>query len=178
MPSSARMLFLATQSGEASGHNRDKRTSCRGRCSELAQLKENENVMVSVPPLRGEPAESCLCEAERNLYEHGVPEGTRSWTALRLASRLRLAGCTEEEAARMVLSWNERNHPPRKPTEARRIVAIAYRAETPYRFTCGTGDNDPPHTKLVYKPCLHPTSLNCQSYQAFQAQGNYTNAKE
>jgi len=108
-----------------------------------------------------------LCEAERRLYETGVAEGTRSAMALRFASRMRAAGYQEEEAAQMILSWNERNRPPLRKREARRIVGVAYASDHPYEFGCGTGKESPPHTRLVYEACPYRNRMDCEKFRLF-----------
>lgn len=140
---------------------------------ESAEQKRTDNSGLPDPATflsRGE-VDSFLCEAERKLYEQGVPEGARSWTALRFASRMRSAGYTQPEASQMVVAWNQRNHSPMKPTEARRIVGVAYRVQTPYQFGCGTGTvEEPLHTHLVNEKCPYVDRTKCKMYALFRKQ--------
>jgi len=115
---------------------------------------------------RGDVSEF-LCEAERALYESGVPRGHRTHTALRFGSRMRAAGYTEEEAAAMALAWNERNDPPERVAEIRRAVASAYSPLTQYHYGCGTGKGDPPGTSLVFEACPYDDRLQCPTYSKF-----------
>ena len=114
-----------------------------------------------------------LCEAERRLYEQGVARGARSKTAVRLASRMRAADYDEEEAARTVVTWNQRNRPPLDIKEARRIVRVAYQAE--YQFGCGTGDTS--WTSEIPEACPYSDRSQCRTYAAFQAQRKHQEEK-
>ena len=118
---------------------------------------------------RGRPSEF-LCDAECKLYEQGVSEGSRSWTALRLASRMRSAGYREDEATALLQTWDERNRPSMSPGEAHRIAGVAYRADTPYQYGCGTGTGDAPATRLVFDACPYTDRARCRFYGAFQKQ--------
>ncbi|MDK2464213.1 MAG: primase C-terminal domain-containing protein, partial [Candidatus Korarchaeota archaeon] len=102
-----------------------------------------------------------LCDAELVLYYEGVPEGARSWTTLRLASRMRCAGYPEDETKQMLLNWNRRNRPPMEDREVARIVDVAYRAGVPYQFGCGNGQSDSPATALVYRACPYRDRMKC-----------------
>ncbi len=108
-----------------------------------------------------------LCAAERKLYEGGVGEGARSSTALRLASRMRAAGYSEDEAGEMVMSWDERNDPRMRTGEPRRIVGVAYSSYQPYQFGCGTGTDDHPGTALIFEACPYSDRSECDVFQAF-----------
>jgi len=109
----------------------------------------------------------CFCEAEIEVFRQGTPRGARSRTALRLASRLRCSGYEQREADDLILAWNERNQPPERPGEMRRIVSVAYDVEEPYQFGCGTGENDPPETSLVFEACPYDDRLQCPTYSKF-----------
>ncbi|MFQ6047501.1 MAG: primase C-terminal domain-containing protein, partial [Gemmatimonadales bacterium] len=119
--------------------------------------------------LSSERLTTALCDAEMVLYHEGIPEGARSRTALRLASRMRCAGYPAEEATGLLLAWNERNRPPLEPREVSRIAGAAYEAEVPYQFGCGTGGDDPPETRLVYEACPYQDRMMCEMYRRFRA---------
>lgn len=112
-----------------------------------------------------------LCSAELVLYHEGVPSGARSWTTLRLASRFRHAGYSQEQAAELLGDWNERNQPPMEAAEVDRIVGAAYHGRE-YQFGCGTGNGDHPATQLIYDACPYRNRMECSIYREF-----YTRAR-
>ena len=57
----------------------------------------------------------------------GVHQGSRNMTAARLAGRYLNLGLTLEETAILLLSWNERNHPPLRETEVLRTVKAIHK---------------------------------------------------
>ena len=142
---------------------------CYADCTRSAREKAALALPDAETFLRRGDLDGFLCAAEQKLYEQGVPEGTRSWTALRFASRMRSAGYREDEATALASSWNGRNDPPMRDTEARRIVGVAYRGR-PYQYGCGTGAGDAPATRLVFEACPYTDRLQCQFYGAFQRQ--------
>jgi len=110
-----------------------------------------------------------LCEAELELYREGVPEGSRSAMCLRLASRFRSAGHTQQEASEMVESFAGRCRPPLQEHTARQVVVMAYKAGGKgYQFGCGNGNGNPAHTRLVHERCGYKTDrIKCDTFRQF-----------
>jgi len=137
----------------------------------LGQIDENGRRRLPQPEAFLKPGglTDALCDAEMVLYHQGVPDGARSWTALRLASRMRCAGYGEDEAASLVLDWNEECEPPMEGPEVERIVGVAYRSGMPYQFGCGSGQDDPA-TARVYEACPYTDRSQCPTYRAFDAE--------
>lgn len=113
------------------------------KCVGALRTQPDEDLPPAEEFVNGGSLEGTFCAAEMGLYEQGVPEGHRTRTALRLASRMRAGGYGEDEAVRVMLGWNERNRPPEDAAGIRRAVRSAYSAVTPYSFGCGTGRGGP-----------------------------------
>ena len=139
------------------------------RCTEQAEEYSHTNLPDPHSFLNNENLKEALCEAERELYGEGVPEGSRSSVCLRLASRFRSSGYAEEEASRMVESFAGRCRPPLDAHTARQVVAVAYRANGKgYQFGCGTGKGDPAYTNLVHERCNYkPDRIRCDTFREF-----------
>jgi len=136
-------------------------------CAERAAEKAHADLPDPGSFLHRGNLSAALCDAELELYREGVPEGSRSSVALRLASRLRSAGYAEEEASAMLESFAARCSPPMDAQEARHVVEAAYRAGgNGYQFGCGNGSGDLPHTALVRGRCPYADRRECRTYSA------------
>jgi len=136
------------------------------RCTAAIRTRPAEDLPPADDFLDSDSLENTFCEAELKLYQNGVAEHHRTWTALRLASRMRAAGHCEEEAVRVVLGWNERNQPPEEAGDVRRAVESSYSSLTPYSFGC-TGND--PATALVSEVCPYRggNRMECEVYRKF-----------
>ena len=143
---------------------------CYAECTRSAGEKAGLALPDAKAFIRGGDLTESLCDAERKLYEQGVPKGARSRTVLRLASKMRVAGYSEDDASDMVSAFDRRCDPPMREGESTRIVSVAYRARAPYQHGCGTGAGDAPATRLVFEACPYTDRLRCQFYGAFQKQ--------
>lgn len=147
----------------------------------VGELRQRSNG--DLPPaesfLEGGNLADVLCDAELELYRQGVPNGARSRTALRLASRMRCAGYGEKAVVDRLLDWNERNEPPMEGPEVERIGRCAFSVGVPYQWGCGTGgEGDPPDAKLIYEACPYRNRWECGMYRAFQAQRHPASGRE
>jgi hypothetical protein len=139
------------------------------RCTSQAERTAQRSLPDPGSYLGNADLTEALCAAELELYREGVPEGARSSMCLRLASRLRSAGYAQEKASGMVSSFAGRCRPPVEEYPVNRIVDAAYNAQGKgYQFGCGTGEGDPPQTRLVYERCPYKNRSLCEKYAQFQ----------
>jgi len=142
-----------------------------GKCKENAMKKSHSDLPDPGSFLKNGDIFEALCDAELELYREGVPEGSRSSTCLRLASRMRNAGYRQNEASEMIERFANRCIPPLETRIARSIVKSSYQVKgNGYQFGCGSGEGDPPHTQLVYECCpYHGKRIECEKFRQFRS---------
>ena len=137
------------------------------RCVERAERMEHSALPDPGRFLDSGNVSHALCDAEMELYREGVSEGCRASVGLRLASRFRAAGYSEDVAEKMVSAFASRCEPALPAQEVRAVVRSAYRANgNGYQFGCGNGNGDAPHTKPVQERCPYRGRSECAMYSA------------
>jgi len=73
-------------------------------------------------------------EVDINKLLDGVEEGERDEAAIRVATWYRTQGFTEEQTARTLKEWNEKNRPPLDEPQLLKCVKSAFKPKEPYAY--------------------------------------------
>jgi hypothetical protein len=110
------------------------------------------------------------CAGAEKIWESHIEHGQRNNCAIRLASKLRLLGLTEDEARAKLFEWNERNGIELPAAEVQSVVLSAYQHRFPYRYSC--------RDSILRQFCPLPNLQTCREHVANRANSREVKASD
>lgn len=110
------------------------------------------------------------CAGAQKIWESHIDHGQRNNCAIRLASKLRLLGLTEDEARAKLFEWNERNGIELPAAEVQSVVHSAYQHRFSYRYSC--------RDSILRQFCPLPNLETCREHVANRANSREVNRQQ